>query len=174
MKINDRNLIGSADPESKEDYTVELWKMHSQFQEKIIYYLVGLAVALIAYSIHATRTEILKPNFVFLWIAILFWSITVYVGIDSQRRATKYITLNYLREITKLGRNVDIGKDKERIRTEIESINEVMIYYGGRRSVDIKRLIYSFYTGIIFFLIWYFLNLIGNHLLTNIPNLGPK
>lgn len=72
------------------DLQKELLKVHTQQQERLVYYIIALCVTSIGFSIYQTTGHSLKWIQIPLALALLSWGLSIYCGLRF---------LNYLLEI---------------------------------------------------------------------------
>ncbi len=138
---------------------IELYKQHSNKQEKYVYYIIALSVASIGFSVHKTTGVGLDCVKIPLGIAIVCWGLSIYCGL----RFLKYVLSNVyanidLNKISE-GRHSKIGTNIHLIEAASSGILEGMNDNGNAMKRLSKWQELFFYFGIIFFLTWHILEM---------------
>ena len=133
------------------------FQIQTQFrehQQKLVYYIIALAVSAIAFSVYQTTDQALSFYQIPLAIAITFWALSIYCGlkfnkyiISGLHNNSKYI------DIIK-GNDIDIGNDPVKIKTNIKAFKIAIKINQKRTKWLFRGLNYFFYLGLILFLIW--------------------
>lgn len=139
---------------SKSDSRFELMKTLKQRQDKFVYYLLGLNVAAIGFSLSKTFDDKLNDNHLYLGFALLCWFISI---MFSMRWI--YLQLAFMQHNLDLADWLDGFYDKEKISekqksAEILDLKTKLIK--GSKVIDqyFQGMIYAFLVGIGDFIIW--------------------
>lgn len=131
-------------------------------QKKFRYYIIALCVAAIGFSITETSEEPVKLAQIPLAIAIISWSLSIFFGLKSAKLALSALFKNNLYFDVEAGRDSVAGtvewKQEVAKKAIIKNINK-MSNESMSLSTFQER---AFYLGVISFLIWHVLRMMGN------------
>lgn len=134
---------------------LELHRYLSQSRQKFVYYLIALCVAAIGFSVHQTSGDILRLTHIPLGIAIVLWGISVYTGLRSLEWVMATVKANAKYLEVQEGVSPESGNHPEKVQiilSELMRIMKVNVSKEGKLGLFQK---YSFYFGVVFFLIWH-------------------
>lgn len=133
----------------------EIEKLYRAEQQKYTYYIIGLCVACIGFSVVHTMGQQLKLTQIPLGLAILSWSISIYYGFKFLQSGMGVLYNNfYMLEIEK-GYDEEIGNNPEYIISAKKGIFEATKSIAIKAERYFTRLIKMFFGGIIFFIAWH-------------------
>lgn len=129
-------------------------------QEKYIYYTIALAVTAIGFSIFSTQDKALSYIQIPLGVAIIVWSISVYLGLKflALDIITLHMNADYLRLLDTIEQETSAIK-KEDYNNSVKQIMEKLEANSrkGESLIDWKeKLLFS---GAILFFIWHVLRM---------------
>jgi len=138
-------------------------------QEKYVYYLIALSVSAIGFSIYKTENQSLTYSQIPLGLAVLSWSISIFCGLKFLKYVISnlYANNSYF-EIIK-GNHPNIGNQPELIKAGVEGFKEAMQINSDTMVKYFKFQGYTFYFGIILFIVWHIIEM---YLKTEITNLS--
>lgn len=132
---------------------LELQKQFRQGQEKYVYYVLGLTVASIGFSVHQTSESLLSFSQIPLAIAILCWVFSIYFVRFVKIILAVLYKNNEMLNIEE-GRNAIVGDDPVKIKYGMEIMVQIMEKDGDKSSRLFKFQTRLFFVGVIFFIIW--------------------
>ena len=131
---------------TESDKIFELDKIGVRFDQ----FIIAINGALIAYSMKQIEDEVLAWKLIPLGLAIIFWSISFYFGINSIRRLISTRIVGIFKERTEIRSNPTYSKMVS------DKFNEV----GNLANKNNKRMYLFLYAGGIAFIIWQVLEMI--------------
>lgn len=134
---------------------LEIQKQFREQQSKYIYYLIALSVAAIAYTIDKTTGDKVDVKLIPAGIAILCWGISVFSGFKFIEGFISSLSLdNDLFELKK-GNSVIAGLNPLKQNIVREEIFRIINKKQKCASVYGNLIVWCFFLGIIFFIIWH-------------------
>jgi hypothetical protein len=134
---------------------LEIQKQFRQQQEKFIYYIIALAVAAIGFSVVKTTGQPLKLIQIPLGLAILFWGLSIYYGLNFLKLITSTLYANNVYFDILQGLHPEVGKHPERIEAASSGIKQAMTRNSDKASKYASRQEKLFYFGIVLFITWH-------------------
>jgi uncharacterized membrane protein len=117
----------------------ELRASINQKRDKFIYYVIGITVSAIGFSVYKTQNQALSILQLPLGIAILFWLSSIHFGFRYIQLELRSIIINHSEIEDEAGAKKNDSKRKK--------LNDSI-------TTKFTLMTYSFYFGIISFLIW--------------------
>jgi hypothetical protein len=136
------------------DEQLEIQKQHREWQEKYAYYVIGITIAAIGFSINLTLNQSLKISQIPLGIAILFWGMSAFLGL---RFITTLIGFLYVRNgFLNIIQGIDpiSGSHPEKIKIGIEVLTKIMEDHSKKAARKATWQMNCFFIGIFFFVAW--------------------
>ncbi|KOY52415.1 hypothetical protein [Polaribacter dokdonensis] len=137
----------------------EIKKEHRAQTSKFVYYIIALCVAAIGFSIVQTSGQSLDYSHIPLGIALLLWSVSVYIGFAFVKSRLNLLYGNNLYLDILDGKVDDFNKSKahqeyaaELTMKDIERINQKY-----EKHLYIQEIL--FYLGVISFVVWHIIEM---------------
>ncbi len=141
------------------DTEIELYKQHSQKQEKYVYYTIALSVASIGFSVHKTTGVGLEYIQIPLGISVICWGLSIFCGL----RFLKYVLITIYANIdfNKIveGRHPTVGNSMQSIEAASSGIKAAIDKNGKAMNALFKWQELLFYLGIVLFITWHILKM---------------
>lgn len=138
-----------------EDKRFEMMKTLKERQDKFIYYIAGLNVAAIGFTLSkASESEKISTHYIFLAIALIGWILST--ALSFRWILVQFRTMEKNMEIFDLINGyydkslISDREKKHRISDAYAKIQEDAI----RCDRDLKRMMLMFIVGIVFYIIW--------------------
>lgn len=142
----------------------EIKKEHNLQTSKFVYYIIALCVTAIGFSIVQTSRKSLDYLHIPLGVALLFWSVSVYIGFAFIKSRLSILYGNHLYLDILEGNIDDFNKSqahqKYAVELTLKDINRISKKY--ERHLYIQQLL--FYFGVISFVIWHVIEMYNNSL----------
>jgi len=142
----------------------EIKKEHRSQTTKFVYYLIALCIAAIGFSITQTSGQSLNNVHIPLGIAVLLWSISIYIGFAFIKSRLNLLYANNLYLDILEGNVDDFNKSQghqeyaaELTMNDIKRINKKY-----EKHLYIQEIL--FYFGVISFVIWHVIEMYNNSL----------
>ena len=138
---------------------IELFKVHRQQQEKLVYYIVALCVTSIGFSIYQTTGHSLKWIQVPLALAVLSWGLSIYCGLRFLKYALSILYANNALFNICQGIEPGVGNHPHQIKAASSGVEEAI-----KQSAETSNKLFKwqerlFYSGIVLFLFWHLLEM---------------
>ncbi len=137
----------------------EVIKQFRQQQEKFTYYIVGLSVAAIGFSIIKTNGLPLSWTQIPLGLAVLSWAISIYCGLTFLKYVISNLYANKAYFDIVSGQDPKVGNHPELIKAAVSGITQAMQSNSDKAEKLAKWQDRLFYCGIVFFLVWHVLEM---------------
>ena len=141
---------------------VEIKKEHRSQTSKFVYYIIALCVAAIGFSIVQTSGQSLDYSHIPLGIALLLWSISIYIGFAFVKSRLNLLYANNL-YLDILEGNVD---DFNKSRAHQEYAAELTMKDISTTNKKYEKHLYIqeilFYFGVISFVVWHIVEMYNN------------
>ncbi len=137
----------------------EIQKQFRNQQEKFAYYIIGMSVTAIGFSVYKTTGKGLDCVQIPLALSVLCWGVSVFCGLKFLKYviSTLYANNAYF-EIQK-GNYPDVGNHPQKIEAATEGIKQAMSSNSDVASKYSKWQERLFYIGIVLFIIWHVLEM---------------
>jgi hypothetical protein len=142
----------------------EIQKQFRQQQEKYTYYVIALCVAAIGFSVHKTIGLPLKWIQIPLGVAVLFWGISIYCGLNFIRYTISTLYANNVYFDIIEGRHPNIGNHPQKIEVAKKEAKKIILSNSEILRNLSKWQYYLFLIGFISFVI---LHILEMYMITN-------
>ncbi len=134
---------------------LELYKQFGQKQENYTYYIIAMAIAALGFSVHQTNGKAFEKNQILLGLAMLSWSVSVYLGLLFLRLLISTIYANIgLLDMTE-GRSDIAGTNPQKIAIGREAIMKI-IKSNSTKTMNLHKWQNNlFYLGMCLYIIWH-------------------
>lgn len=145
---------------SNQDKLMELQKLVHEKQNRFVYYISGLCVASIAFSVHQTTDDRLNCLHILVGGALFCWGASIFCSFQFIQ-----IKLQVLFENARILNLIEqADDDKKQMTTDLG--NEHLEKYGDEKSnrsiKNFSWLQYWFYAGMVLFLTWHIIQMSKN------------
>ena len=140
----------------RDSVQLEVLKSLNQLQEKYIFYIVALCVSAIGFSIYCTIGKHLNLQQIPLGFAVISWAVSIFCGLHFVKWSIEVKRTNF--------QEFDLPKIRlERGEQTYEYVKGILTDKKNKHSKLVIRMSliqeYSFYSGVLFFLIWHILEM---------------
>lgn len=140
---------------SLDERELELYRRFMQGQEKYEYFFMVLAGAAMAFAVKQTSDDILNWAKLPLGIAVFLWGWSFFSGYKRRGYTLSFIYSNVQRLRIDTGNHEDVGDHPQLINAASEGISKAMKSNGVRSELCAKSQMYSFFAGMIMFVVWH-------------------
>ncbi len=138
---------------------IELFRIHGQQQEKLVYYIVALCVTAIGFSIYQTTGHSLKWIQTPLALAVLSWGLSIYCGLRFLKYALSILYANNALFNIFQGIEPGVGNYPQLIEAASSGVEQAIKQSSETSSKLFKWQERLFYSGIVLFLFWHLLEM---------------
>ncbi|MEK7720402.1 MAG: hypothetical protein AAB347_12515 [Bacteroidota bacterium] len=141
---------------STDNDILEIYRSAGQLQEKYIFYIVALCVSAIGFSVYCTIDKPLHYTHIPLGIAVLLWGTSIFSGLNYIKWAIEIKRTNY--------QKLDVMSDSQLMRqVSFQSIIDILDKkeksFSNKLQIYFPLQEYSFYSGVVFFIIWHIIEM---------------
>lgn len=140
----------------------EIKKEHRSQTSKLVYYIIALCIAAIGFSVTQTSGQSLSFSHIPLGIAVVFWSISVYIGIAFVNSRLNLLYGNNLYLDILEGNIDDFNKSRSyqeyAAELTMKDINRINKKY--EKHLFIQEIL--FYLGVVSFMVWHVIQMYNN------------
>jgi hypothetical protein len=140
----------------------EIKKEHNYVTTKFCYYIIALCVAAIGFSIVQTSGQALDYSHIPLGIALLLWSISIFIGFAFVKSRLKFLYSNHLYLAILEGNIAEYNESKAQqdyaAGLAMKDISEINKKY--KKHLYAQEIL--FYFGVISFIVWHVIEMYNN------------
>jgi hypothetical protein len=141
------------------DQQIEIEKQFRQQQEKLVYYIIGLSVAAIGFSVHKTSGQFLKLSQIPLGLSVLCWGLSIFLGFKFMKCVISSLFSNHVYLTVIRGLHPEIGNHPQKIDIASSGIIQALKNNSSISSSLLKWQEILFYMGILLFIVWHVLEM---------------
>ncbi|HZV70694.1 MAG TPA: hypothetical protein VFG10_14165 [Saprospiraceae bacterium] len=139
--------------------SIEIWKIYIERRERYVYFLVGISIALIGYSVHLTIGSTFKPEQLILLSAIISWGISTYNGMRYNEKGANANKIDYFGVLAEEGGNPVLANDPILIKMFVDAIKKKVDGKKKGQTQNYKNMVYWFYGGLVLFIAWHLVSM---------------